>query len=65
MPPPVVNGDEAEIVFGARQEAVSIVNAAGDVVDPGYPAESNLGSGLGLIWSDAKHSWLVVGFNLG
>ncbi|MGY1777082.1 hypothetical protein ACI8AV_14580 [Geodermatophilus sp. SYSU D00804] len=65
VPPPVVSGDEAEIVFGARQEAVSIIDRAGNVIDPGYPAEPNLGSGIGLIWSDASHSWLVVGFNLG
>ena len=65
VPPAVFNGDRAEVSFGARIEAVSIVDAIGAVVDPGVPLQANLGSGIRLAWSDAHRAWLVTEFNLG
>ncbi|MGY1780297.1 hypothetical protein [Geodermatophilus sp. SYSU D01036] len=65
VPPAVLNGERAEVAFGARIEAVSIVDSSGAVVDPGVPLQPNLGSGIRLLWSGATRSWLVTEFNLG
>ena len=63
--PPLVQGDGATISFGAKQEAVRIVDDSGAVVDPGLELMPNLGSGITLIWSDSDKSWLVESFNVG
>ncbi|WP_336031229.1 hypothetical protein [Geodermatophilus sp. FMUSA9-8] len=65
VPPAVLTGDRAEVIFGARIDAVSIVDANGVVVDPGIPEQPNIGSGIRLIWSESLRSWLVTEFNLG
>ncbi|MGX5657448.1 hypothetical protein ACWKWC_21940 [Geodermatophilus nigrescens] len=65
VPAPIMDGDRAEVVFGARAEAVSKVDASGTVVNAGLPAEPNLGSGIRLLWSDSLQCWLVTEFNLG
>ena len=65
VPDPVLNGDEASIVFGIRQEAVELVDAAGNPVVEGLPVQPNLGSGITLIWSEDDASWLVKSVTLG
>jgi hypothetical protein len=65
VPDPVLNGDEASIVFGVRQEAVDLVDAAGNPVADGLPVQPNLGSGITLIWSEEHRSWLVKSVTLG
>jgi hypothetical protein len=62
---PVLNGDEASINFGIRQEAVRLVDAAGNPVDEGLPELPNEGSGVTLVWSESDGSWLVAGITLG
>jgi len=62
---PVLTGDKATMSFGARQEAVQIVDGAGNVVDPGLELMPNLGSGVTLVWSKEEHGWLVEGLNIG
>jgi hypothetical protein len=62
---PVLTGDKATMSFGARQEAVQIVDGAGNVVDPGLELVPDLGSGVTLIWSTEEHCWLVEGLNIG
>jgi hypothetical protein len=66
VPAPQMDGDRADIVFGARAEAVSLRDAAGAAV-PGGQAEAqpNAGSGIALAWSEPDQSWLVVEFNVG
>jgi hypothetical protein len=62
---PVLSGAEASINFGIRQEAVSLVDAAGNPVDEGLPELPNQGSGITLVWSETDRSWLVAGVTLG
>jgi hypothetical protein len=62
---PQVGGDEAAIIFGVRQEAVRLVDAAGNDVAEGLPVQPNLGSGITLAWSDRDHSWRVKSITLG
>jgi hypothetical protein len=65
LAPPKLEGEEAVISFGARQEAVRIVNETGNTVDPGLEMMPNLGSGITLVWSRKDQSWLVDGLNIG
>lgn len=62
---PQLSGDAASINFGVRQEAVRLVDAAGNDVVEGLPVQPNLSSGITLIWSEREHSWLVVSMTLG
>ncbi|TFV87430.1 DUF6318 family protein [Blastococcus sp. CT_GayMR16] len=62
---PQLSGDEASITFGVRQEAVRLVDAAGNPVDDGLPVQTNLGSGITLLWSEDDQSWLVSSVTLG
>jgi hypothetical protein len=62
---PLLSEDEASITFGARQEAVDLVDAVGNPVVEGLPVQPNLGSGITLTWSDREHSWLVKSVTLG
>ena len=62
---PLLGGNEATIAFGVKQEAVRLVDAAGNTVDEGLPVQPNLGSGITLIWSDDQYSWLVKSLTLG
>ena len=62
---PYLNGEQASINFGARQEAVRLVDHAGNVVDPGLEALPNQGSGITLVWSAADHTWLVESLSIG
>ena len=63
---PQLNGDKADIAFGARSEAVSLRDSSGAPV-PGGQAEAqpNVGSGIALTWSEGEDLWLVEGFNVG
>jgi hypothetical protein len=65
LAPPLVEGDRAVISFGARQEAVRIVDQQGNVVDPGLELEPNLASGITLTWSPKAESWLVAALSIG
>jgi hypothetical protein len=65
MTPPVIDGDTAQISFGARQEAVRLVDQAGNDAYPPLEVQPNMGSGIHLRWSEADHGWLVESFNLG
>ncbi|MGY1696835.1 MULTISPECIES: hypothetical protein [unclassified Geodermatophilus] len=65
VPPPVFDGDTAELSFGARREPVSLVNSAGQVLEERREAAPNLGSGLVLAWSAPTQSWTVTAFQLG
>jgi hypothetical protein len=65
LAPPLLEGDKALISFGARQEAVRLVDAAGHDVYPALELQTNMGSGIELVWSDTSSGWLVEGFNLG
>ncbi len=61
-----VEGDEARISFIARVEAVTTVDTAGDVVpESEYEAEPRLPSGMNLIWSPEKLSWLATALTIG
>jgi hypothetical protein len=60
-----LTGAEASITFGIRQEAVRLVDAAGNPVDDGLPVKPNLGSGVTLTWSESDQSWLVASMTLG
>jgi hypothetical protein len=62
---PVLNGDEASIIFGVKQEAVRLVDAAGNDVVEGLPVQPNLGSGMTLVWSERDRSWRVKSMTLG
>ncbi|WP_116452932.1 DUF6318 family protein [Blastococcus litoris] len=62
---PLVGGNEARIAFIVEQQAVRLLDAAGNVVDPGLPLRSDLSSGMSLTWSDAKQVWLVASMTLG
>jgi hypothetical protein len=62
---PQLTGDEASINFGIRQEAVVLVDAAGQALDEGLPALPNEGSGVTLVWSPTDRSWLVGSMTLG
>jgi hypothetical protein len=62
---PQLSGDEASINFGIRQDAVRLVDAAGNPVDAGLAVQPNLSSGITLVWSDEDQSWLVASVTLG
>jgi hypothetical protein len=62
---PQLNGEEASINFGLRQEAVRLVDAAGNAVDAGLPVQPNLSSGITLVWSESEEAWLVASVTLG
>jgi uncharacterized protein DUF6318 len=62
---PVLKGDNASMSFGARQEAVRVVDGSGNVVDPGLELMPNLGSGVTLVWSEEDQTWLVEGIDIG
>ena len=62
---PQMDGERASISFGARQEAVRLVDQAGNVVNPGLDVLPNQGSGITLVWSVADESWLVEALNIG
>jgi hypothetical protein len=62
---PQLTEDEASINFGIRQEAVDVVDAAGNPVVEGLPIQPNLGSGITLVWSSQHQSWLVKSITLG
>ncbi len=65
VPTPVLEGDTAQLVFGARREPVSLVDSAGTEIEGRPNAAPNLGSGLNLKWSAATRSWVVTAFQLG
>ena len=61
-----VDGDEARISFIARVEAVSTLNASGEVVpDTAYEAEPRLPSGMNLMWSEEQQCWVVTALTIG
>jgi hypothetical protein len=62
---PQFNGDEVSINFGAKQEAVDLVDGAGQPVVEGLPLQPNMSSGITLIWSQSAHGWLVESITLG
>lgn len=62
---PIVDGDSISLNFGARREPVSIVDAAGTVLETQPDLALNLGSGITLVWSEPDRCWLVSGFDLG
>jgi hypothetical protein len=62
---PLLESEKATISFGAKQEAVRIVDSAGAVVDPGLELMPNLGSGIVLIWSDEDETWVAESLNIG
>ena len=62
---PVERDGEMVIVFGARQESVSLVDRNGSLVEQGPKGEQNLGSGIRLRWDEDDRTWLVTGFNVG
>lgn len=62
---PQLRDDEASITFGARQEAVRLVDQAGNPVVEGMGLQPNLGSGITLVWSEPNQSWLVAGLTIG
>jgi hypothetical protein len=62
---PLVGDDEATIAFTVRQEAVRILDGAGNTVDEGLPVQPNLSSGMTLVWSANEHSWRVKSLTLG
>jgi len=62
---PQLTETEASINFGIRQEAVDVVDAAGNPVVEGLPVQPNLGSGITLLWSDQYQGWLVKSITLG
>jgi hypothetical protein len=62
---PQLSDGGAAINFSARQEAVRIVDDAGNIVNPGMELMPNLGSGIALVWSEEDQSWLVEGLNIG
>jgi hypothetical protein len=61
---PVIEGEDALISFRARQEALALVDSAGTALES-LPADTNLSSGVGLVWVEDDSSWLVTGFNVG
>ncbi|TFV61994.1 UNVERIFIED_ORG: hypothetical protein E4P37_18125 [Bacillus sp. AZ43] len=61
---PQLNGDEVSINFGARQEAVRLVDATGAELGS-LPLQANLSSGITLVWSEERHSWQVKSLTLG
>ncbi|MCW2741634.1 MAG: uncharacterized protein JWR45_2056 [Blastococcus sp.] len=62
--PVQMEADKASITFGARQEPVRLIDAAGNTVDE-LPLQPNLGSGISLVWSEHDHTWLVESLNIG
>ncbi|MCF6509710.1 hypothetical protein E9549_20275 [Blastococcus sp. MG754426] len=62
---PLIDRDEVMIAFGARREAVSLLDAKGALLESRAEPAPNLSSGITLVWSSADHSWLVKGFTLG
>ena len=63
---PQVNGDQASLVFGARVEPLTVLDPAGAPVPGGIgDLAQNAGSGVTLAWSEADHSWLVIGMTIG
>ena len=63
--PPQMQGERASISFGARQEAVRLVDRAGNVVDQGLDVLPNQGSGITLVWASDDETWLVEALNIG
>jgi hypothetical protein len=61
---PLLDGDGALISFGAGQEALSLADQTGAVLES-LPADSTLGSGITLTWSQTDNAWLASGFNIG
>jgi hypothetical protein len=59
-----LEGDAAIINFLARQDTLSLIDAAGTVLDS-LPADSGLGSGIGLVWSETDNSWLITALDIG
>jgi hypothetical protein len=65
VPAPVIEGDTAQLVFGARREPISLVDSTGTEIEGRAEVAPNLGSGLNLEWSTATQSWVVTAFQLG
>ncbi len=65
VPSPMLEGDTAQLVFGARREPISLVDPAGTEIEGRPDAAPNLGSGLNLKWSASTQSWMVTAFQLG
>ncbi len=61
---PQLGNGSASITFGTRQEAVRIVDQAGNVHFE-LELKPNLGSGITLTWSDSQRSWLVQSVGIG
>ena len=61
---PQFDGESASISFGARQEPVRLMDAAGNTVDE-LDLKPNLGSGIELVWSYSDQTWLATGLNIG
>ncbi|MGY1846919.1 hypothetical protein [Blastococcus sp. SYSU DS1021] len=62
---PLFDANEAMIAFGARREAVSLVDPSGAVLEARPDPVPNLSSGITLAWSAPDQSWLVKSFTLG
>lgn len=61
---PQLNGEEASINFGVRQEPVRLLDSSSAVVAE-LPVQPNLSSGITLVWSERERSWLVKSLTLG
>jgi Family of unknown function (DUF6318) len=55
----VVNGRRAEISFVLQQEAVTVRDRNGAVVDSKSSEPYELTGGMGLVWDDDRATWLV------
>ena len=62
---PRIDANEASLTFTVRQEAVRLVDQAGNTVDEGLPTQPSLSSGMTLVWSQSDHGWLVKSMTLG
>lgn len=62
--PAVLTGDEANISFAARQDAVRLLDSTGRTLDS-LPLKPVIGGGVRLAWSDVEHSWIVKALGIG
>ena len=63
--PAVIQGNEASVSFILGQDAVDLLDAAGNPAVPGQDSAPKLSSGVGLIWSEPQRGWLVRNMTIG
>ncbi|RBY93229.1 DUF6318 family protein [Blastococcus sp. TF02A-30] len=65
FPAPLLKESTASIALRINQAPLSVVDAAGQSIDGGSDAYTDLPAGIGLAWDASRSTWLMTDFTVG